>query len=181
MCHRFIFRLSFGVKHVISHCCYKWFSGCEKYCWYYFSVPAVHLKYADPYTGGMEPSSPVTGCYLISPEEGTKFYKFFALTWSTRALIPYESTIFVNMTSRQLPCQHVAVTLGVGMAEENVGLEYTLKTCVHEWEDLGSDECAHHFRCTCQKVSCAVYVNVADFQANNGDWLLCDLATSWPV
>ena len=147
----------------------------------YFSVPKVRLEYADPYTKGVEPSSPVTGCYLISAEEATKFYKFFALAWSTRALIPYESTIFVNMTSRQLPCQHVAVTLGVGMAEENAGLVYSLKTCGHDWEDLGSDECAHNFTCTCHKVSCAVYVNVADFQQNNGDWLLCDLATSWPV
>ena len=147
----------------------------------YFLVPGARLEYADPYTGNIEPRSPVTGCYLISSDEGTRFYKFFSLTWSIRALIPYDATVFINMTSRQLPCTRVAMTLGVGMAEENNGLEYTLRTCDHQWEDLGSDECAHHFTCTCHKVSCAVYFNVADFQQSNGDWLICDLATGWPL
>ena len=118
------------------------------------------------------------GCYLITANEGTKFYKIFALIWSTRALIPYDSTIFVNMTSRQLPCERVATALSVGVADED-GFIYMLRTCVHEWEDQGSDECGHHFTCTCHKMSCGVYVGVEDFQQNNGDWMLCDVVTSW--
>ena len=39
------------------------------------------------------------------------------------------------MTSRKLPCEQVATTLDVGIADEN-GFFYMLQTCGHEWADL---------------------------------------------